>query len=628
MAAVAALAWLATLHLGSEIHAADRASVVADDYAEAVESAVSVSRADHENLVRRDAGSLSEARQAVADLAAELQALSARPGIDRAAIAAVAAEVTRFSALSEKVFQLSAAGRTQEAARVHDDEVDPIEARFSQRLRTLKAAADADERANLIHVQELATSLGGDLAVVLGGTFLLALLLVTTSRRQRRRANLLANSDALTGLPNRLALARRAERTLAVRPITRLAEQGPVLLLLDLDRFKEINDGLGHHYGDQLLIQVARRLLAAVKSTDLVVRLGGDEFAVLIDSGGVQVAQAVADRIRGAVRKPFSLDGVTVEVDVSTGIAVVDESFTGDANLSTLLQRADLAMYAAKEAGSGSAVYSTGEDERVSDRIRLIGELRRAVDHEELVLHYQPKVALDDNRLIGVEALVRWQHPTQGLLPPASFLPAVENTELMDRITALVLSQALRQVSTWSSQGLRIPVAVNIPTRALLNLDFPDVVQSMLTAFDVPADLLCLEVTETGVMTNPERSIAVLKAIRALGVHLSIDDYGTGYTTMAYLKDLPVDELKIDRAFITHMNNDEVSTALARAVVELGHNLGLSVVAEGVESELVGAALREAGCDVAQGYHYARPMPADALTEWAVTNEHDISTPV
>jgi diguanylate cyclase (GGDEF)-like protein len=509
-----------------------------------------------------------------------------------------------------EVEDLVLAGRHAEAARIDTLRVDSSARALAKDLSALEEAASVASKTHLAAASNEGRWLSGATPVVVGGSLIVALLLFNVLRRYRRGVEALATTDPLTGLPNRLALARSAAGVLDDRG-SNGAE--PSLLLLDLDRFKEVNDSLGHHYGDVLLVEVAHRLRSAIKREDVVARLGGDEFAILLSGGGERVGRLVADRVRTVLRQPFTLDQLSVDVDVSVGIAVANKEAP---DLPALLRCADVAMYVAKETGDGAVVYTRGHDARIGDKVRLVSELRRALDHDELVLHFQPKVALDDGRLLGVEALVRWQHPTRGLLAPGEFLPPIDEIDLMDRITTDVLTKALRQGKSWADQGHQIPVAVNIPTRSLHNFAFPNQVSEMLKTFNIPAELLCLEITESSAMRDPERCITVLEALRAHGVRISIDDYGTGYASMAYLKNLPVDELKIDRSFIARVVEDPQSAILARSIVELGHNLGLTVVGEGVEDATVGAFLRETGCDSAQGFHYARPMPGDDLLPW------------
>jgi diguanylate cyclase (GGDEF)-like protein len=446
-------------------------------------------------------------------------------------------------------------------------------------------------------------------------------LIASASKRLRRQAQALQASadrdrhtsthDALTQLPNWVLLRDRLDQSLAA--VTRTTDE-VALLLIDLDRFKEINDTLGHSYGDKLLQQVGPRLQSVLREGDTVGRLGGDEFAVVLPSvDGAAEAQSVAERLRAALHRPFDVDGVILDVEASIGIALSPWHGTSTEDL---LRNADIAMYAAKELKTGTVVFEPGEHDAAPNRLTVLGDLRRALDNEgELFLHYQPKITLDGERIEGVEALLRWQHPSEGLVPPDTFIPVAEGTGIILRLTERVLQLALAQERRWLDEGHGVPVAVNLSTRCLLDADLPDMVGRLLAVHGVPAQLLRLEVTESAVMGDGARCMAVLQRLRDLGVRLSIDDFGTGYSSMAYLRRLPVDELKIDRSFVMGMTTDPQDAVLVRTAIDLGHNLGLTVVAEGVEGAEHVAALRELGCDIAQGYHFARPMPADALTE-------------
>lgn len=421
-----------------------------------------------------------------------------------------------------------------------------------------------------------------------------------------------ATHDALTGLPNRLLLSDRASQALAA---ARRNNGRPVVLMVDLDRFKEVNDTLGHHHGDLLLKQVARRLSGVLRPNDTVVRFGGDEFVLMLTDGGLEAGTNVAIRIGDALEKPFWLGDVPVGVEASIGIAVAgppDEEPT----LGELLRQADIAMYKAKADRSGYAHFAACDDAGSPNRLTLIGELRQAIDCEELVLHYQPKIAVDTSELLGVEALVRWQHPTRGLLPPADFLALAEDSTLIRKLTTLVIDMALRHCRTWLDQGVRLPVAVNISARSLFDPDFPRTVDALLLQTGVPVELLTLELTEGSVMAYPDLAQDILQNLRAMGVRLSLDDYGTGYSSMAYLKNLPVDELKIDRSFISGLTHNPDDAVIAQSAINLGHNLGLTIVAEGVEDGTTLAALKTLGVDIAQGYHLGRPMPENLLQEW------------
>ncbi|WP_083869664.1 putative bifunctional diguanylate cyclase/phosphodiesterase [Modestobacter italicus] len=440
----------------------------------------------------------------------------------------------------------------------------------------------------------------------IGGLLLTARDVTERLELQSRLAHQ-ATHDALTGLPNRAAVLARGEELLT-DPATpcRLA-----VLLMDLDRFKEVNDTLGHSYGDRLLAQVGPRLRPLVREVDMVARLGGDEFAVLLPDVTVAEARAAAERLHAALGTPFLVDGLSLDVDVSIGVAVCGE---GGADVGTLLRQADIAMYAAKESHDGVAVYDPLSDGNDRSRLVLLSELRRGLADGELVVHYQPKVALGSGQVVGVEALVRWQHPVRGLLAPVDFLPAVERTALIEPVTDAVLDLALAQVRAWWAAGFRVPVAVNLSARSLARPDLLGRVLQRLQAHGVPADLLRLEITESALLAEPTRAREVLRSLHAAGVRLSIDDFGTGYSSMGHLKHLPVDELKVDRSYVAEMVTSAEDAALVRSVVDLGHELGMTVVAEGVEDAATAAALADLRCDVGQGWLFGRPGPAVDVT--------------
>jgi diguanylate cyclase (GGDEF)-like protein len=600
---------VATKRLSAATASARTATALTDLYQDARYQATAAD-ALYQEYVGGRADAPEGSVNAIQDLNATLQLLGGAAGVDQAAVRGLQAVTDRFSAATARAEALSRQGHVAQAAKVDIDEVEPLWADLLQMLNNREEQAHRASKDHLAAAAAEARWIGRSTPIVIGGSLLVAVLLSSILRRDRRRIELLATTDALTGLPNRLQLARRAA---ALLPHRSGGSEAPALLVLDLDRFKEVNDSLGHHFGDALLVQVGHRLEATIQRGDMVARLGGDEFAVLLAGGGERAARTVAARIHDALTQPFTLDHITVEVGVSAGIAVAASDVP---DLPALLRRADVAMYVAKEGNEGSVVFTADHDKAISDHVLILSELRRALDHDQLVLHYQPKVDLVEGLLFGVEALVRWQHPTRGLLPPAAFLPARENTDLMDRLTTQVLTKALSQCRSWIELGRRIPIAVNIPTRSLLSMEFAALVADMLSRAGVPADLLCLEITESSAMRDPARCIQVLHDLRALGVKISIDDYGTGYASMSYLQNLPIDEVKIDRSFIGRMADDPQSAILVRAMVELGHNLGLTVVGEGVEDVTVGTLLRDTGCDVAQGYHYARPMPAEDIVGW------------
>jgi predicted signal transduction protein with EAL and GGDEF domain len=347
---------------------------------------------------------------------------------------------------------------------------------------------------------------------------------------------------------------------------------------------------------------------------EIVARLGGDEFAVLLP--GVTDAQdvaAVAARVHDALDEPFPLDGINLTVGGSIGAALCPEHGT---NADELLQRADIAMYAAKSNRTGYMVFDPSQDSSDPRKLTLAGELRAGIEQGQLVLHYQPKVDAQTGVLLGAEALVRWQHPEHGLIPPDEFIPLAEHTGLITPLTTFVLDTALQQCRSWLLAGHEIPVAVNISTHRLLDLGFPAQVSNLLTRCQVPARLLTLEITESAIMADPDRALQVVQHLHDLGVHLSIDDFGTGYSSLAYLKNLPVDELKIDRSFVSNMTTNARDAVIVRSTVELGRNLGLHVIAEGVEDSATWTQLDAVGCHAIQGYYISRPVTPDGFQEW------------
>jgi diguanylate cyclase (GGDEF)-like protein len=425
-------------------------------------------------------------------------------------------------------------------------------------------------------------------------------------RRQEERRR-----DPLTGLLNGRGLLEEASRLLA-----KAGDERPLaLLVIDLSEFKTVNDTLGHLAGDTLLQQVATALKAAVRPEDLVVRLGGDEFAILLtDLHGAKNAQKRADALLRELRDaPFAVGGVELVVDASIGVALAPQHGTIVADL---LRRADVAMYQAKRADRGTQVYDASTDEHTVGQLAMGTELRRALENEEFVLHYQPKISLVDQRVTSVEALVRWQHPTRGLVPPGEFLPQLERTGLIHPLTRWVLREAIRQAASWRRAGMPLPVAVNINPRSLLEDDLPARVLAKLLAADLPTSFLELEITETAVMTDPRRAATVLAQLNARGIKVSIDDFGAGYTSLAHLRTLPITALKIDRSLISQMLERDEDHAVTEALIGLAHKLGIGVVAEGIETDAVLQRLTELGCDEAQGYLISKPLPAAALEGW------------
>ncbi len=427
--------------------------------------------------------------------------------------------------------------------------------------------------------------------------------------------------DSLTGLPNRALLHDRLNQSLAT---ARRESSKVAVLLIDLDGFREVNDTLGHHNGDLLLREVATRIEDVLRTSDVAARLGGDEFAVLLNGLRTEEdAEYIARQIINSLNAPTTIEGVNLEVRASIGIAVYP---THAVEANGLLQRADVAMYVAKDNHSGYEQYTHEKDRYSPNRLALAAELRRAIQDKELSVHYQPKVELRTGELIGVEALARWTHPTRGFIPPDEFIPVAEHTGLIKPLTLYVLDVALEQASRWKAAGIDIGVAVNLSARNLLDLELPDDIARLLLKAELPASNLVLEVTESFIMADPVRAKAVVDRLSAMGIVLAIDDFGTGYSSLAYLKRLPIRELKVDRSFVMGMVDDDNDAVIVRSTVELGRNLGLRVVAEGVETLGVWNRLAELGCDIAQGYFLSRPLPAEGLTDWAMARRIELDS--
>jgi diguanylate cyclase (GGDEF)-like protein len=417
--------------------------------------------------------------------------------------------------------------------------------------------------------------------------------------------------DALTGLPNRKMILTTLSTTIeeARRTGTSIG-----FCLLDLDRFKEVNDTLGHDVGDRLLSVAAQRIQGALRPSDLVARLGGDEFAILLapvrdSSAAVEVAQ----RVRAALTRPFHLEGMLFELEASVGVAVYPEH---GQDVEPIVRRADVAMYLAKEERTGVEVYLADRDKNSASRLALLGGLRQGLENEELHVYFQPKVAVGAGAVCGVEALVRWQHPLRGLVMPDEFIPLAEHSGLMAPLTAYVIDHSLEQVARWQSVGLHVPVAVNVSMRDLHGTELVDVVRSALDRHGLAASMLSLELTERVLTRDSEEVSRTLSALQRLGVTISLDDFGTGYSSMVLLKRLPISEIKIDRSFVSRLTLDAEDITIVRSIIDLAHGLGMTAVAEGVETQQVWDLLDDLGCDAVQGWYVSRPVEADAATQW------------
>jgi diguanylate cyclase (GGDEF)-like protein len=460
--------------------------------------------------------------------------------------------------------------------------------------------------------------------IVQTGTIGIAVLLVTlaifqylvgellTSQRRAQELHRKATTDELTGLANRQRFGTVVEEQIAVSKNT---AEPFALLLIDLDRFKEINDTLGHHYGDVILRDLGPRLAECVGPEGIVARLGGDEFAVLpkVRTDDPAALGKVALELIACVQQPVAVDHMTLEVGASIGIS----RFPIDGeDVHSLLRRADVAMYAAKDEHTSHQLYSAKLDRHSVRRLTVLTEFRRALESDEFVVHYQPIVDIGESRPAGAEGLVRWEHPELGLLPPGDFIPIAEQSGLIGPLTRHVLARSIEQCAGWHRAGQDLSVAVNLSVRDLLDRDLPRHIERLLDEYRLRADALQLEVTESMIMSDPEGALATVIRLRDLGIRVAVDDFGTGYSSLAHLKRLPINELKIDRSFISPLLKDESDLIIVRSTINLGHDLGLRVIAEGVEDELTLKRLAMLGCDLAQGYHLSRPLPADQFDEW------------
>lgn len=434
-------------------------------------------------------------------------------------------------------------------------------------------------------------------------------------RRAHRKAEELiqrmAFFDSLTDLPNRNLLM---DRLLSAIRTDGGRGKPAALLLMDLDRFKEINDTLGHEQGDRLIQQVGQKLREAVFERDVVARLGGDEFAVLVlNMANAKDVDQVVQKIMETLDTTFLIDEVPIRIEAAFGFALYPEHGTDAA---TLFRRADIAMHVSKESGIPSTVFNPALDKHNPQRLALMGELRHAIEQDQLRLFYQPKIDMNTRRIMGAEALVRWKHPSRGMIPPDQFILPAEQTGLIHPLTRWVLGTAMAQCKDWNRAGLPLKVSVNLAARNLTDPKLPDWVAGHLRSGEVDADWMRFEITESAIMTNPALALDVLTRIRDKGIPFSIDDFGTGYSSLTYLKKFPVDTIKIDKSFILNMDKDPFDSEIVRSTIDLAHTLGLKAVAEGVENERVWDRLSEMGCDSAQGYYMCKPLPADELKPW------------
>jgi diguanylate cyclase (GGDEF)-like protein len=618
---------------------ADRSRVVAVDYAEArfqvgLEESL-------ERKYRVEPGPVVRARLTAAALAVDnaMKQLIVDDPEDRAESADVIKRNTAYVRSSRLLFDATDAHDTALALRI-DQMIDPVSKQLQDDVSGLAQwhnSAAASFGLQLRRTESVALA-----ATV--GAFGIGMLLVALVLRARRRydhqlavhaasSERQARRDALTGLPNRVAFGEQVDSALIDARAAGGRSFGVVLL--DLDRFKEVNDTLGHHYGDKLLQLIGPRLREVLSPDDLVARLGGDEFVIMLAGdresqlkpdpgfGQEHAYLQITERALEALTRPFIVEGLPLVVEASAGLAMFPQD---GISAELLLQRADIAMYVAKTMHTRVTRYDGRLDEHNPRKLSLLAELRRAVSQDELVMHYQPAVDLLSGDVMGVEALVRWRHPVEGLLPPEDFIPLAESSGFIHELTRHVLNLSLVQAKKWIDTGSPLSMSVNLSARCLLDSTLPETVQIALERAGVPAGLLTLEITETAIMADPVRAGEVIRRLHNLGVLLSIDDFGTGYTSMSYLRDLPVDELKIDQSFVMRMLRQTKDAVIVHTSIDLARRLGMRAIAEGVEDESTWHALQALDCDAAQGYWFSRPLPADQLMAWLTVwrTEHSI----
>lgn len=524
----------------------------------------------------------------------------------------------------EQVMELALLDQKQEQLEKMRGHAMPLQRRIADEVNVLiqlqqRQTVDAMGEANSSYQQVRNLMLFLGIASLLLG-FGIAIFV---SRRVAMQADQLQKQalyDQLTNLPNRTLLQDHLNLEIAR---SQRAHTSFAVLLMDLDGFKAVNDTLGHQAGDLLLCEVGQRLLRSIRKSDIVARLGGDEFVIILHDIHPDTIVTKADTILTCLDTPMQLSGQSVDIGVSGGLAVYP--WHGEDYIS-LLRHADIAMYYAKRGGKHLAMYAAEQEQLSSRDLSLKSELRQAIQNNRLVLHYQPKIDLVKGQVMGLEALVRWEHPQRGFMLPDSFIPMAEEAGFITLLTHWVLRSALEQVAALNAAGYPIGVAVNLSTKDMHDKGLPHRIATLFAELDVPAKRLTLELTESAVMVNPGEALKILTELDQMGVSLSIDDFGTGYSSLAYLKRLPVDELKIDKSFVMDMLDNENDAVIVKSTVDLGHNLGLRVIAEGVENADTLDALKALGCDSAQGYYLSKPLSADTLLDWLGTSPWADST--
>jgi diguanylate cyclase (GGDEF)-like protein len=607
LAVLAVIGGTATLAIGHFRHGTDRARETEFRLADAHATAFAASAAEWRMIAHRrrdvaDAGAFARAVVAIRTKLAQVAATDAGAAPVQQRISTLLQRYDRAVAV-----ELSALRNNDvpTATIVDDRQVDPtfdqINRMFSRAIATTEVRRASAEQHAILAARLIV------LSAAIG--MLIAIALFARARRRVSERGFEADHDELTGLLNRRGFFASLGETIAGRD-ARVA-----VLLLDLDGFKEINDTLGHASGDALLRQIGTRLRGALRERDQIARLGGDEFAVLVDAPRTKTGDVgeLGRRVRDTLTAPFEVAGLSLQVRASVGVAAFPEHGT---TADELLRLADIAMYQAKQNRTGLSVYHSSVDPRGGQALQLSSELERALACGELVVHYQPKADVRTGSITGVEALVRWQHPERGLLPPDAFVPIAERNGLIRGLTLHVARTALVQQASWLAAGIDVPLAVNLSIANLLDADLPRDIAMLLDELGVRPGRLKLEITESYLVTDPTLMHNNIEELCSHGVGLALDDFGTGYSSLTHLRRLPIDEIKIDRSFIQDLETDSDDAAIVQSTIDLAHSLNLTVVAEGVETEVAWNRLRDFGCDQAQGYYLARPMPAQLLTGW------------
>lgn len=550
------------------------------------------------------------ARQALSELplsAAEQTALEDLRKITSPSRELVAAVIEKAVEASSPEQQLAAleqvrisAVPTQKRIATQIDRLVKIQETAIQASAKRARASSAEARRIIIMLGAIASLLGS----------LVAFLSIRNATGQANKLQHQAMFDDLTDLPNRVLFQDRLQQTILV---SRRENQSFALVSFDLNRFKEVNDTLGHHSGDLLLQQVAKRLTEMARESDTIARMGGDEFSVLLPTTNTLGSQVFAKKIMDALESSFDINGKQIEIGASIGIAVFP---THGSEFETLMRHADAAMYVAKRARSGFEMYDSQKSPDDDTDTMVRSELRQAIEQDHLVLYFQPKISHETSKVSGLEALVRWQHPTRGLIPPDQFIPLAEQSGLIRPLTAWVLEHAVAQCAQLQHLGMPLTMAVNLSTINLKDPELPNKIATVLKKHKLEAKWLELEITESAVMDDTMRTVQVLAELDILGARISIDDYGTGYSSLSYFKKLPLDDIKIDKSFVIGMSDNHEDATIVRSTIEMGHELGLRVVAEGVEDLATWDILSKLGCDAAQGYYMSRPLAAGDLLKW------------